>query len=446
MINLWLAYGFAFLLGALAVRLCLNPGTKMSPWHYFLAPGLGLGLASQITFYSFLIVGKLHAPTLITMNLLLITALLFLYIRRDRSFKIIHLPPTSLIKKSFMGVALFILLHALYSQFAQCHPFGEWDAWAVWNVKTKFLIFGGERWANLFQLHWHTQPSYPLLLPMLQAWLWTAAPHDFYLITSSVGIIFAISTVGMLWAVLKERTSFWPALVAALLLLTHFNFVFLATSQYADAVLGYYLLAGLIVLTNQDKLAPRSGMLLGLITGLIAFSKNEGLALAAILIVLGLCRKGPATSRKNHAALLLAGFFIAATPVLIEKFFLAEPNRDFTLARLTATANLFNGQGIHEILHYTRLFFFDPGINYFWFFLLGLCITGTRRYFVTEQKPLTIFFIAYGLMVLLVYLTTAHYDLAWRLLRTGFRILYYLLPSLLFWHFGAWFAPPGRKD
>ena len=52
-------------------------------------------------------------------------------------------------------------------------PHGEWDAWAVWNLKARFLLRGAEDWTALFSPAL-PHPGYPLMLPgtVARLWMW----------------------------------------------------------------------------------------------------------------------------------------------------------------------------------------------------------------------------------------------------------------------------------
>jgi hypothetical protein len=39
-------------------------------------------------------------------------------------------------------------------------PNGEWDAWAIWNQKARFLLRGGHDWTQALRIPWvEPQPS-----------------------------------------------------------------------------------------------------------------------------------------------------------------------------------------------------------------------------------------------------------------------------------------------
>ena len=60
-------------------------------------------------------------------------------------------------------------------QMAAALPVGEWDAWALWNLRAKFLAGPGGAWRYaLSPLLKNTHPDYPLLLSAFVARVWKA--------------------------------------------------------------------------------------------------------------------------------------------------------------------------------------------------------------------------------------------------------------------------------
>ena len=71
-------------------------------------------------------------------------------------------------------------------------PHGQWDAWAIWNQKARFLFRAGEGWTASLAIPW-SAPGHPLLVSLSVARLWayagaerTAAPVDSRLLIVTV--------------------------------------------------------------------------------------------------------------------------------------------------------------------------------------------------------------------------------------------------------------------
>ena len=239
--------------------------------------GLGLGISSQITFYSFLFLNRLSPIGIITTHWIIFGVLLIqrLFIKRTTPAKL-SLPKlnwlNSYIILSILIVLIFVIQQGLF------YPDGGWDAWQVWNFKAKFLLLAGEYWHNLFSPElWRSSPHYPLLLPLINVWgwLWTSQPGNATpLITS---IIFAVLTGGLLSSALWEQNKNIFSLLPGLLFLTVPFINLLATTQYCDIVLSFYLLVAIITLTQAQKQQNSLlALLSGLFTGFLSFTKPEG--------------------------------------------------------------------------------------------------------------------------------------------------------------------------
>lgn len=437
MINFYFALLISLLIGWLALT-ALIPGTRRNfLLDAFLSIGLGLGICAQITFYSFLTIGEYSPKIIIPLNALAL--LLLLYINRKSlgtAWRNLVFTPQDIVISLFF-LSMFELIHSV----AVSQPFGQWDAWAVWNMKTKFLVFGGAEWKDIFQLHWHTQPDYPLLLPFINTWLFAMVQSHFQIIPSWTSVLMTGSCAGLLYAGLARYIPRTIALLAAFILVTFPPYHFFGTIQYADIILSYYLLAAIILLMITLREKHRGfAALLGMTLGLMCFTKNEGLVMAVILGLLAIIylRKEP-----KIIVGLVSGLLLTVPPALILKIFLAPPNRDMGLFLINAHGQYFNLHGLWIIVQVMAKAMFDhPQFIFIWPPLLLMFLLQPQRYFKKETQVVTLFFLIYFACIILVYLTTAHFDLAWRLSRTLHRILIILLPAVLFLNFYAYW----RKD
>ncbi|MBZ0167728.1 MAG: hypothetical protein K8I00_13055, partial [Candidatus Omnitrophica bacterium] len=217
-------------------------------------------------------------------------------------------------------------------------------------------------------------------------------------------------------------------------------YIFQSTSQYADTILAFYLLAAVICL-NLTLLYRSRGLaaVSGLMMGLMSFTKNEGLVMSILLIGLfGLylfLRRVPAAQKKQDLWLipcLLGGYAVTGSATVILKLFLAPANKDIFGAAAGHEMEYFNMDGLRltatalgtELLH--------KRWSYMWPFLLGLAALANKRLFFKECKLFLGFLVLYLGVLLMIYLTTVNFNLAWRLKSTLPRILYYLLPTILY--------------
>ena len=209
------------------------------------------------------------------------------------------------------------------SSISTAMPHGDWDAWAIWNMRAKFLAADGAwRGAVSQELFGRSHPEYPLLWPGLVGKAWSA--------TGSVGqtaapiLAGALSCFGLLalllaglWAMRSAATG----LMAVCALLTCFSFWQYAAAQYADIPLAMFMLAALLTATlaEEEGWEPALLALSGILSSMAAWTKLEGVVFcAALFLVLA--------ARAHRRALI---WLTAALPVLMVVLafrFLAAPS------------------------------------------------------------------------------------------------------------------------
>ena len=199
-------------------------------------------------------------------------------------------------------------------------PHGEIDAFAIWNLRARFLHRGGDDWHTAFNplLPW-SHPDYPLLLPTNVARCWTYAGSETTAVPRTISMLFAGGTVGLLVSgVAWLRTPSQGCLAGIVLLATPY-FVELTTAQFADVPLSFYFLASVLLFEMYDRLDGkvfRLPLLAGLLAGMAAWTKNEGqLFLVATLAARGVTALGGGESWRVRLRELLA-FTVGLAPFL----------------------------------------------------------------------------------------------------------------------------------
>jgi len=169
--------------------------------------------------------------------------------------------------------------------YLRANPQGDWDAWAIWNARAKFLAHEG-MWRNAISPELtETHPEYPLLWSAAVARAWVesgsleqAAPQAGALLTSLALVgLFACSLAaiaGRQWmsaglACLFMTTPLWR----------------MAPSQYADVPLALFLLAATVAAAaaGRARWSASALALSGALASFAAFTKNEGLAFCVFL-------------------------------------------------------------------------------------------------------------------------------------------------------------------
>jgi 4-amino-4-deoxy-L-arabinose transferase-like glycosyltransferase len=279
--------------------------------------------------------------------------------------------------------------------------------------------------------------------------LWCYAGEETVLVPAGVGVLFTLAIVGLAasaaWSVQRQATG----LLAGAALLGTPYFIRHAAYQYADTPLAYYILGAIVLLYLAGRRQRnRRGLLAlcGLMTGLAAWTKNEGLIfLGAVLIAHGAAatwKRGWRTAARESAwlglgllpVLALLGYYklglapandlAAAQDWRRAAAKLADPARHWVITKHLGQAVVRYGNGLVFILAgyaalvgWTRQRATRAGLGEVWI-IAGLMLAG---YWV-------------------VYAVTPQ-DLEWHLETSANRLLLQLLPAVVLAFF-LWAAGP----
>lgn len=174
-------------------------------------------------------------------------------------------------------------------------PYGGWDAWAIWNLKARFLYFGIDdgSWTRMFttEIVW-SHPDYPLLLPATIARYWSLLNDPCPCVPVIMSILVLSFTLLLIHVGINSCTGRLPANVSIIVLLSATFFIQHAGSQFADNFLALTVLAAAIMLkqllVSDRRYAKDWGIvyLLGTILGFAASIKNEGLLITFVFLIL----------------------------------------------------------------------------------------------------------------------------------------------------------------
>lgn len=224
------------------------------------------------------------------------------------------------------------------------YPEGNWDAWAIWNARAKFLYLASENWTNVFTPGTHVvHPDYPLLLPLNIARLLCYSEQISSRIPYLIGCFSSYLCVVMLALGVARFRGVTLGLFAAALMLSAKLFMSSAAWQFADFPLTTYLLAAVISLArslSEETHGWRTFIPAGLLCGFAAWTKNEGqlIVLATGLSLLCVtCFKGSAIQAFYSGRSYAIGVIIAVIALVIFKIGYAPEN------------DIFANQTLHEI-------------------------------------------------------------------------------------------------
>lgn len=329
-------------------------------------------------------------------------------------------------------------------------PHGAWDAWAIWNLKARFLA-RAEDWRAMFHpaIAW-SHPDYPMLLPSLVGWLWVlggteavAAP-----MLTAFGFLAGLGlAAGGAVSHLRGRAQ---GMAAAAVVWGTPSVVVQGASQYADAPLAFFIATTLAVVAvweaggRTDAALP---VLAGFLGGGAAWTKNEGLLFLVLLIVLLFACHARESFRAavKFSGLALLGALPPLLLVIIHKVSSAAPTDLWaTASAATLSARL----GDLERYRIVLLAFLQMGFSFGETILpvvpllllyaglkgrLSRC-PGSRRAAGLRIPPLALLFMSAGYFM--VYVLSPQ-DLEWHLATTLPRLWLHLYPSLVIVTLGA---------
>jgi hypothetical protein len=203
-------------------------------------------------------------------------------------------------------------------------PYGSFDAVAMWNGKA-VMLFRGEtgELPGIFRAMKHGHPDYPLLLPgAVAAQYVLLGREDPTVPRATHGAL--VAGLGLLVVVVASALGAARlAVPGALVLLVTPAFTRYAFTQCADVPLGSMLLAAAFALAGPLGCRAADGPLLrcspalaGLLLSLLAWTKNEGVFLALILVLVAVgFELGRGVSRADLGRWLVLG--AGAAPGLI---------------------------------------------------------------------------------------------------------------------------------
>src|ERR1700677_5080720 len=249
----------ASLIGFLLLR-ALDPVPNMQPrwaavlFHTALGTGAGMGLAS-VMFLLLDVTGAASPASIFSLDIILAAGLVWHWFRaRSGSGG----PETSDVKAQgfrwtwllalAFGLVLLISFGRLIQMVAAL-PVGDWDAWAIWNLRAKFLAGPGGAWRYAISpLLNDSHPDYPLLLSGFVARVWKAGGTMDTIVPVVTALLFFAALLALLVSVVALLRSTASALLAGLVILSTTSLLVWAPAQYADIPLAFYYLAAIALL------------------------------------------------------------------------------------------------------------------------------------------------------------------------------------------------------
>jgi hypothetical protein len=259
------------------------------------AAGCGLGLSS-IVWWGLLVAGITSRQTIVILDvglwLCLIGIFAVLPLRRRSAAPPSSIAPASRYAAAAAGLVLAGASATALATFASqsiVFPHGEWDAWAIWNLRARFFFHGfPDQWRNAFDgALYYSHPNYPLLLPLSIARAWTFAGADTVWVPVVWAAVFTAGAASVAGASVARTRGSTAGMFAGAAVLASPAFVRYGSWQIADVPLSFFIVATFALLARavERESQPAWWILAGLAAGLAAWTKNEGLLFAGALAV-----------------------------------------------------------------------------------------------------------------------------------------------------------------
>jgi hypothetical protein len=342
-------------------------------------------------------------------------------------------------KRILLALLLLVLACAVLQFVAMSRnvPHGFGDAYAIWNLRARFLHRSGADWAGAFtpKLAW-SHVDYPLLLPACIACCWDALGSETTLVPQAIAMGFTFGAVLVIMAALGCVRGTSQAFLAGLVILGGGFFFGRGVSQYADVPLAFFIVAALSLIVIHDRMGNRSYRLMaaaGLCAGFAAWTKNEGLlfllCLSAALTLAGVLRNGWRQTARAVSAFAFGASPIIVIVILFKAFYagqndlMTEQAWQRTIERLLDPSRyvLISQHVVHQIKTVPGLLAAALAIHCL---LVGKIHRPSLP--IAAVPLLCLAFMSIGYF--LVYVTTPH-DLAWHLETSLDRLLLHLFPA-----------------
>jgi len=448
----FLSLALPVFLGISILYACRNDRRIPTARLYFylaLSTGLGLGLSS-IFFFLWISVLKATQAGYVyfEVSLLALALLMAWHVRRRKkrgekaspAFTGISAPHSSrMISWSFYILCTSSVTSFVLISLGNLH--GRWDAWAIWNLRARFIFRGGAGWADAFTglLDW-SHPDYPLLLPGLVAKCWSFIGRETVLVPIAISFLFTFTTILLLYSSLSILRGKNRAFLAGITLVASFQFIRFGAAQCADIPLGFFILAVLVSFAVHDfqNVPDRNLVILaGAMAGISLWTKNEGI----LFLLAILAGRAVASLGKNGFRALIREMFPfgkGLVPVLaVWAFFKLKyaPSSDFFSAANTGplSSRLTDWPRYIQVakLYLGKLIRFENGLLIL--ACLFLLLVGVEKFGKNKSRilaPLTTLLVMHGGYYFVFILTP--YDVTWHINTALDRLLLQLWPAAIF--------------
>ncbi|MBF0505132.1 MAG: glycosyltransferase family 39 protein [Candidatus Omnitrophica bacterium] len=426
----------SFLIGFGVLRL-LSGKNVFRPLDFFLSLGLGVGIASQVMFYAILMGGQHKHEVLVFLTFIIIFFLGALFLKKKPSF---HCEPFT---PSIISFLILLLPLGIVQIFIYLNkPWGDWDAWSLWNFRANFLFRSLSDWLPIY--HHVVQGKHPWLLPHYIAWGWFWDGNETTWVPAVTAFLMSCATLGLVVYALASSVGRRPALLAGLYLISIPYFNWHAASQYASIFLAFFLLGSLVALREYLKEPSlKYAALAGAYFAFLANTKDEGVVLVVLMALLlyTFFKK----QHKDHQKCFLSVFIsLIGMFILTEIFMRSSLGIPFVEGKYYGwdAAMIFDTRRWQGLVEYVwQNVVFHPSMGGLFFLLLLFALSKADnqgwpfklgRLQGAFLKVIGLFFIVFSFLY--IFVTT---NLEWRMMVTVHRVFFIFLPTLVYLIFGV---------
>jgi hypothetical protein len=404
----------------------------------FVGIGVGLGITSCLYFLRLLLLPGQGNYLIIQVIFLLLVFLAGVSQKRisiNFSIRSWSLSRTGIL----LGLAaIFIGILVLYYLviFARVTPHGDYDAQAIWNLRARSIYRSGDNWEFAFSplINRNFHMDYPLLVPLNVVGAWNTFEEEVLRIPAVLSMLFLFGIAGVIYSLTAYLRSYSHAAIAVIVLLATPSLLLFSTFQTADIPLTYFFVASasLAVLAGNENIQSLF-FISGLMAGLSAWTKNEGIPFVVVMILYIIFIHGIRQSRRPLLA-LFGGMAFPLLTIFLFKIFVSLNNDLFTDNSLfEIISKLFSPARYIQIVTHLTTELMNLGS---WpvsiiaiLFVYGF-IMGIRKSDSPAEKALLIVPLLQFAIYLLIYVITP-YDLAWHMNYSMSRLLIQLFPLAL---------------
>lgn len=180
--------------------------------------------------------------------------------------------------------------YSAFSSLIAANPEGNWDAWAIWNLRARFLAAPDAAAQLAYSARLQgTHPGYPLLLSGFVARCWSyAGLSGGTIVPTLAAASFLAALVLMAAGAVTMLRGAQFGLLFCLCLLAYPPLVREAAAQYADVPLACFAFGAMVALAVAlEKEKPGAWLALaGALASCAAWTKNEGILYLAVFAVI----------------------------------------------------------------------------------------------------------------------------------------------------------------